>query len=446
MDVVLLSRIQFAFTVAFHYIFPPLSIGLGVLLVIMEGMYLKTKNPLYHQMTRFWVKIFALIFAVGVATGIVMEFQFGTNWSKYSRFVGDVFGSPLALEALFAFFLESSFLAILVFGWNKVSPKMHFISTIMVTLGAHLSAVWILVANSWQQTPAGSRVVGEGDAARAEVYDFMQVVFNPSTFDRISHVYAAAWMTGACLVLSISAYYILTKKHTDFAKQSLKIALVVLAVGSILQLGTGHTSAITVAKYQPAKLAAFEGIYKTEPAPLYLFGWVNDEKQEVQFGIAIPKMLSMLVHMDPDKPVTGLNEFAPEDRPPVNVVFQVYHLMIAIGMTLIGVGALGMFLWWRGKLFESKLFMVLLLPIFLLPQIGNQVGWAAAEIGRQPWIVYGQLRTSDAVSKVVSAGEILFSLIMFGGIYLLMFVLFVSLMRRKIRQGPSEQDLLVGGQ
>src|SRR3972149_11815149 len=258
MDTEILTRIQFAFTVAFYYIYPPLSIGLGILLVMMEGMYIKTKNPLYEQMTKFWVKVFALTFAIGVATGIVMEFEFGTNWATYSRFVGDVFGSALAAEGIFAFFLESGFLAILVFGWDKVGPKTHFFSTIMVSLGSMMSAVWIVVANSWQQTPAGYHIVGHGLSTRAEITDFWALLFNPSSVDRLSHVVSGAWLAGAFLVISVSAFYILKNKHLEFAKSSLKIALVLALFASLFQLYTGHASAVGVSKNQPAKLAAME--------------------------------------------------------------------------------------------------------------------------------------------------------------------------------------------
>src|SRR5574338_1290325 len=230
MDVEILSRIQFAFTIAFHYIYPPLSIGIAIILVIMEGMYLKTKDKFYENMTKFWTKAFALTFAIGVATGIVMEFEFGTNWATYSRFVGDVFGSALAAEGIFAFFLESGFLAVLVFGWEKVGPRMHFFSTIMVSLGSMFSAVWIVVANSWQQTPAGFHVVGEGLNARAEITDFWAMVFNPSSVERVWHVWVGAFLSGSFLVLSISAYYILRKKHLQFAKSAFKIALVIATV------------------------------------------------------------------------------------------------------------------------------------------------------------------------------------------------------------------------
>ncbi len=323
MDVEILARVQFALTIAFHYIYPPLSIGIGVLLVVMEGMYLKTKNEVYKQMTKFWVKIFALTFAIGVATGIVMEFEFGTNWATYSRYVGDIFGSALAAEGIFAFFLESGFLAILVFGWNKVSPRIHFLSTIMVSLGSMLSAVWIVVANSWQQSPAGYHIVGEGLAARAEITNFWDMLFNPSSMDRLSHVLSGCWQSGAFLVISVSAFYILRNKHVELSQRALKIGLLLAIFASLFQLYTGHQSAIGVSENQPAKLAAFEGHYDSSAvAPIYLFGWVDDRQETVRFGVAIPGMLSYMIYGDCEHPVTGLNAFKPEDRPPVNIVFQ----------------------------------------------------------------------------------------------------------------------------
>lgn len=441
MDFEILSRLQFAFTIAFHYIYPPLSIGIGIILVIMEGRYLKTKDKFYENMTKFWVKVFALTFAIGVATGIVMEFEFGTNWATYSRFVGDVFGSALAAEGIFAFFLESGFLAVLVFGWDKVGPKMHFFSTLMVSLGSMFSAVWIVIANSWQQTPAGYHIVGEGVNARAEITDFWELVFNPSSVDRISHVISGAWLAGAFLIISISAYYIIKNRHIRFAKSSIKIALVVALIASLFQLFTGHSSAVGVSKYQPAKLAAMEAVFDDQTnAQLYLFGWVNEDKQEVNFSIAIPSMLSYLIGFDTDTKVTGLNSFKEEDRPPVNIVFQAYHLMIAIGMALIVLSLLGVYLWARGTLFKQKWLMWIFVFSVLLPQIANQVGWITAEVGRQPWIVYGLLRTSEGLSKSVEIGQVWFSLILFTLIYIGLFILFIYLLNEKIQHGPEDVD------
>lgn len=440
MDTEILSRIQFAFTIAFHYIYPPISIGLGVLLVVMEGMYILTKNKIYEHITRFWIKIFALVFAMGVATGIVMEFEFGTNWATYSRFVGDVFGSALAAEGIFAFFLESGFLAILVFGWNRVSTKMHFFSTIMVSFGSMLSAVWIVVANSWQQTPAGHHIVNNAGMMRAEITDFWAMVFNPSSVDRLLHTLSGAWLTGAFLVLSVSAYYLLKNKHIDFAKRSIKIALGLAIFASLFQLFTGHQSAVGVSVNQPAKLAAFEGHYNTSSAPLYLFGWVDDNHQKVNIGVSVPGMLSYLVHGDSKTPIMGLNEFRQEDRPPVNLVFQSYHFMVSIGMALISISFLSVLMLRKERLFKSKIMLKILVLSVLLPQAANQLGWISAEVGRQPWIVYGLLRTKDALSKSVTGNEVLFSLILFLLIYVLLFILFLFLLDRKIKHGPDISD------
>jgi cytochrome d ubiquinol oxidase subunit I len=407
----------------------------------MEGMYLKTNDKFYENMTKFWVKVFALTFAVGVATGIVMEFEFGTNWATYSRFVGDVFGSALAAEGIFAFFLESGFLAVLVFGWDKVGPKMHFFSTLMVSLGSMFSAVWIVVANSWQQTPAGFKIVGAGINARAEITDFWAMVFNPSSVDRLSHVLSGCWLAGAFLIISVSAYYILKDRHIRFAKASIKIALVVVSIASLFQLFTGHRSAVGVSKNQPAKLAAMEAVFDDQTnAPLYLFGWVDNDNQKVNFGIAVPGMLSYLIGMDTNTKVIGLNSFKEEDRPPVNIVFQAYHLMVAIGFSLIAISLLGVFFWWRGTLFKQKWLMWIFVFSVLLPQIANQIGWITAEVGRQPWIVYGLLRTSEGLSKAVEAGQVWFSLILFTIIYAGLFILFIYLLNEKIQHGPEDVD------
>jgi cytochrome d ubiquinol oxidase subunit I len=447
MDVLTLSRIQFTLTISFHYIYPPLSIGLGVMLVLMEGLWLKTRKPIYHQMARFWTKVFALTFAIGVATGIVMEFEFGTNWATYSRYVGDVFGSALAAEGIFAFFLESGFLALLLFGWDKVGPKMHFFATCMVCLGAHFSAIWIVVANSWMQTPAGFHIVSEGMKARAEITDFWAMVFSPSSMDRLFHTLCGAWQAGAFLVVSVSAWYLLKRKHQEFARASLRLGLIVGLIASLLQLVSGHTSAQGVAKNQPVKLAAFEGLYETTlHAPLTMFGWV-DQKNEKTIGPKIPGMLSFLAHKDMAKPVTGLREAAPDskDRPPVNFTFQMFHLMVVVGLGMIVIAALGFLSFWHGSLFEKRWMLWLLVLSVLGPQIANQAGWFAAEVGRQPWIVQGLLRTSEGLSAVVKANMVVTSIILFGAVYVLLFAVFVYLLNDKIQHGPDEADLTPSG-
>jgi cytochrome d ubiquinol oxidase subunit I len=438
MNTEILARVQFAFTVAFHYIYPPLSIGLGFILVIMEGMYLRTGQEAYKLMTKFWIKIFALIFGIGVATGIVMEFEFGTNWATYSKYVGDIFGSALAAEGIFAFALESGFLGVLLFGWNRVSPGVHYFSTIMVFIGSMFSAVWIVVANSWQQTPAGYHIVGEGVHARAEITDFWAMVFNPSSVERLSHVWIGALLAGAFFVLSVNAYYIVKKKHIEIAQKGFKIALIVAIAASYLQLFTGHKSADGVAKNQPAKLAALEGHFKASgPADMYLLGYVDKKNQET-YGLKIPGGLSFLLYQNTSQHVTGLQSFPEKDRPSqLNAIFQFYHIMVAIGMLLIALSTWAAFQWYRGRLFDSKWLMLSFIWAGILPQIANQVGWFAAEMGRQPWVVYGLLRTSDAFSKSVHANQVLFSIILFGLVYLTLFVLFIYLLNKKIIHGPS---------
>ncbi len=441
MDVEILSRVQFAFTVAFHYIYPPLSIGLGMFLVIFEGMYLKTKNPIYESLTKFWIKIFALTFGIGVATGIVMEFEFGTNWATYSRYVGDVFGSALAAEGLFAFALESGFLGILLFGWNRVKPWVHFVSTIGVFFGSMFSAIWIVVANSWMQTPAGFKIVGEGMHARAEITDFWAMVFNPSSVDRISHVWIGAFLAGAFLVLSVHAYYLLRNRHVAQSKVGIKVALVVAAIFSLSQLFTGHRSADGVAHNQPAKLAAMEGHFDSlAVADMYIMGWVDKEEQQVT-GISVPKGLTFLLHQDFETPVLGLEAFPEDERPTqINAIFQFYHLMVAIGMALIGLSLFGLFLMVKGKLFEHRWVLWIFVWAVILPQLANQFGWYSAEMGRQPWVVYGLLKTSNALSQAVTANQVLFSLIMFTIVYSLLFALFIYLLNKKIKVGMEDGD------
>ena len=440
METEILARIQFAFTVAFHYIYPPLSIGLGLLLVIFESLYLRTGKKEYHALAKFWTRIFALIFGIGVVTGIVMEFEFGTNWAVYSRYVGDVFGSALAAEGIFAFALESGFLGILLFGWNRVKPWVHLLATIGVFLGSLFSAIWIVVANSWQQTPAGFHIVGEGMQARAEITDFWAMVFNPSSVDRLLHVWLGAFLAGAFLVLSVHAWYLVKGRYVELSQKAFTIALWVATVFSLAQLLSGHHSADGVAMNQPAKLAAMEGHFEAEaPADMYLLGWVDADRQQVS-GLRIPGGLSFLLEYNTKAAVPGLNAFPEQDRPgQVNAVFQFYHLMIAIGTLLILLTLYASWMRWRGKLFKRRWLLWIFVPAVLLPQVANQAGWFAAEMGRQPWVVYGLLRTSDAFSQAVTDNQILFSLILFLAIYTLLFVLFLYLLHRKIQHGPGEE-------
>jgi cytochrome d ubiquinol oxidase subunit I len=441
MDIVLLSRLQFALTISFHYIFPPLSIGLGVLLVCMEGAYHVTKDKDWERLARFWTKIFAVNFAMGVATGIVMEFQFGTNWSTYSRFVGDVFGSALAAEGIFAFFLESGFLAVLVFGWDRVSPRMHLLATVLVALGATFSAVWIIVANSWQQTPAGYALVSHHGVLRAEITDFWAVVFNPSSVQRLTHTLLGAYLVGGAFVASVSAWHVLMGRRVELMRKALGLSVLFAAAAALALPLSGDLQARVVARTQPAKLAAFEGLYRTtQRAPLSLAGLPDDSRQETRFNLAVPGLLSLLVHHRLDAPVTGLDAFKPEDRPPVALSYFLYHGMIGAGMALAGLFVLAAWRNRQGRLHEDRLILWGLVGSVVVASAAGQLGWGAAEVGRQPWIVYGLLRTADAVSRSVPASHMLASMTLFAVVYLLLGAVWLKVLDSKIRRGPDEAD------
>lgn len=441
MDVLTLARFQFALTIMFHYIFPVLSIGLGLIMVIIEGRYLRTHKLADLQMAQFWTKIFALTFAMGVATGIVMEFEFGTNWATYSRYVGDIFGSALAAEGVFAFFLESGFLAVVLFGWNRVGKKFHYFATVMVCLGAHFSAVWIVIANSWMQTPAGYHIVGEGMLARAEIIDFWGMVFNPSSMVRLAHVILGCWLAGAFLVMSISAYYMLKNKHIKFAKHSMKVALIVSLISCLLQIVVGDQSAKIVAKYQPSKLAALEAIYHTESgAPLTLFGIVNSKEERIDYAIQIPKLLSYLSFGSFDAEIKGLDQIPKEDWPRVPALFNAYRIMLVMWALMFTLTLLGIYWGWKKQLHHHPWLLRSMVLSVAFPQIANETGWYCAESGRYPWIVYGLLRISDGLSKSVTANQILFSIILFSIVYLILFILFIYILNEKIQHGPEGAD------
>jgi cytochrome d ubiquinol oxidase subunit I len=476
-SVVFLSRLQFAVTIMFHYLFPPLTIGMGIVLVYLEGKFLQTQLPIYEIAARFWTQIFAVTFAVGVATGIVMEFQFGTNWAVYSRFVGDVFGSALAAEGIFAFFLESGFLSLLVFGWDKVGPRFHFFATLMVSLGSIFSSVWIVVANSWQQTPSGHHIVQmmrdgkpwfiDGKPVmRAEIVDFWKLLHNPSTIDRLTHTIIGAFIMGAFFVMSISAYYLLRARHEEFAKRSFSGALLLATVFSLCQLISGHSNARMISHYQPAKLAAFEGHFRTGPADLNLFGIPDEEKKNVELQIAIPGMLSFMVTGDPKASVIGLDQVPREWWPPVRAAFTVYHLMVGLGMFFIALTLYASFLRWRGKLFEKRWLMRVFVGAVVLAVLANQLGWVSAEVGRQPWTVHPNLirdqagaplldasgsiqykldeglLTSRAISESITSGQVLGSICMFGFIYLLLLAVWIFVLNHKIQRGPEDSKPL----
>lgn len=445
-DVAFLSRFQFALTVIYHFLFVPLSVGLGLILVIAEMRYYKTRNPKDKAATKLWVKIFTACFAVGVATGITMEFSFGTNWADYSRFVGDIFGAPLAAEALFAFFLESVFLGVLVFGRNKVSPKFYMVSAWLVWLGSCLSALWIIIANSWMQTPAGYKVVETSTGTKAVLTDFFAAAFNPSTVARYLHTVDAILIFGAFCAIALSAYYLKKGLHLNFAKNTLRAGTVVALVFTVLMLPTAHYQAVVVAENQPLKLAAMEAQWEDGPAHLYLFGYVDSVNQKV-VGPSIPGGTSFLATGDSNFSYPGLNSFAAEDvaELPVAFVFYAYHIMILLFGFIVLVLAVA--LWASFKKLKKtthdglpKWALNLLMWAPLFPCLAIQFGWATAEVGRQPWIVYDLLRTKDAISYSVSAPELLITIILFIVVYLVIFVTWYRVVKGYIKRGPVVED------
>ncbi|PKL40688.1 MAG: cytochrome ubiquinol oxidase subunit I [Spirochaetae bacterium HGW-Spirochaetae-1] len=435
MDAVLLSRIQFGFVAGFHFLFPPLTFGLTFIIFLLESFHLKNGNNQYEKISSFLVKILALVFTMGVATGIVLEFSFGTNWSEYSRMVGDIFGAPLAAEGVFSFFLESVFLAVLVFGKKKVTQKVYWLSAFLVFFAAHLSGFWIIIANSWMQTPAGFKFEG----GRAVLTSFFDAAFNPSTIIRYVHVVAAAWLTGSLFVAGISAWYLVKDKYREHFQPLLKLSLIIFIAMALLQFATGHMHAVQVARTQPEKMASFEALWKTQKgAPMSLIGIPDEDVGKTYLEIKIPKLLSLLIHFNSDAEVKGLNEFREDERPPVFITYMTYHFMIGLGSLFAAIAMIGALLMATGRLYSMKWFLWTLVITSPLPLLANEFGWMAAEIGRQPWAVYKILRTADAASVVVPAWQILFSLALFGIIYLLLFLVFLKIFFDLIKKGPED--------
>ena len=434
MTAVLLSRIQFAFTIGYHFLFVPFSIGLGMIIIWAERRYRRSGLDADRAASDFWIKLFAATFAVGVASGLTMEFAFGTNWAAYSRFVGGVFAVPLAAEGIFSFFLESTFLGVLLFARKRVSPRFYYTSVRLVVFAAVFSAFWILAANSWMQTPRGSSVVD----GRAVLTNVWAALFTPSLIPRFVHTVGATLVAGAFLAAGVSAYYLLRDRHVAFAKRTIRMALIVGFLLSAVMPLLGHWQALGIAKDQPIKMAAMEGIYETgSHKALSVLGFV-DESAQKPVGILIPDGLSLILGLSPDKLVIGLNSVPPADRPPVEIVFQSWHFMIAIGMVLIVIPLVGLYLWWRGKLERSRWFLRVLQLTIPLPILATTLGWMTAEIGRQPWVVQGQLRTSDAVSPTVSATQVATTLAIFVILYAALFYFWLTVVRRIVRRGPEE--------
>ncbi|MEK3733069.1 MULTISPECIES: cytochrome ubiquinol oxidase subunit I [Paenibacillus] len=448
MDPVMLARIQFASTTIFHFIFVPLSIGLAFLIAIMETMYVVKGQEVYKKMAKFWGKLFLINFAVGVVTGILQEFQFGMNWSDYSRFVGDVFGAPLAIEALLAFFLESTFIGLWIFGWDRLSKKVHLLSIWLVSLGTVMSAFWILAANSFMQRPVGY-VINNG---RAEMNDFFALITNGQLLVEFPHTIFGALATGAFLVTGVSAYKLMRKQDVTFFKKSFHIAVVVGLISSILVAVFGHQQAQYLVQTQPMKMAAAEGLWETsdDPAPWTVIAAIDPEKQQNAMEVKVPYLLSFLSYSKFSGEVVGMKElqaqyeqeYGPGDYiPPVRTTFWSFRIMVASGTIMILLGLYGTWLALRRKLEQAgKWFMGLMLYSISLPFIANTTGWIMTEIGRQPWTVFGLITTENSISPNVSAGSILFSLITFTAIYAVLAVVMAYLFVKVIKKGPYAEE------
>lgn len=435
MDTVLLSRIQFAVTTLFHILFPTLTIGLSVFLVVVELLWIRTKEELYYRMYRFWVKFFAVNFGVGVVTGIVLEFEFGTNFSRFSQAVSNVIAPLMAFEVMTAFFLESGFLGIMLFGWNRVSRHMHFLATSLVAVGTILSSFWILAANSWMQTPAGYRLID----GTFMVTDFTAAIFNPSTIVRMLHMSTAALETSAFVVAGVSAYFLLTGGYSDLFRRSLTIALLMAALFAPLQMIIGDLSGRMVVRHQPAKLAAMESHWGTNRdggAPFVVVAFPDVKAERNAFEISIPNGLSLLATHSLHGRVSGLKEFPRENRPSVPLLFLTFRIMAGIGTLLVLVMVWGFFLRRKGRLFEYRPFLWTLLIIHPLGFLAVLTGWITTEAGRQPWLVYGLMRTAEGISPI-PPGNVIWSLSLFLIIFAAIGFIYAYFVLKTIRRGPD---------
>ncbi|QWV96286.1 cytochrome ubiquinol oxidase subunit I [Geomonas nitrogeniifigens] len=436
MDVLTLSRLQFAITSMFHFIFVPLTLGLSVLVAMMETRYVLSGNEMYKRMAKFWGKLFLINFALGVVTGITMEFQFGMNWAEYSRYVGDIFGAPLAIEATVAFFMESVFIGVWAFGWDKVSKRFHAVSIWLVALATNLSGLWILLANGWMQHPVGY-VLRNG---RAEMVDFMALVTNPFGLLKFGHQIVSGYTVAGFFVMGISAYHLLKARNREFFRASFGMAAVFALVASIMVGVIGDFHAADVAKTQPAKFAAMEAVWNScNNAPMHLIAF-PDEKNECNLvsALPVPGLLSFLAFHDTNAQIRGITSFPKDERPPVLPVFLSFRLMVGLGTLFIILSAAGLFLSKNGLLEKYPMFLKLLVLCIPLPYIANQLGWLVSEVGRQPWIVYGIMKTSDAVSKSLELSQVIGSLLGFTLLYGLLGFVDIYLLAKFARKGPEE--------
>ncbi|KFZ27912.1 cytochrome D ubiquinol oxidase subunit I [Pseudidiomarina atlantica] len=433
-DALFLARFQFAFTVAFHIIFPAFTIGIASYLAVLEGLYLKTRKPVYQKLFRFWVKIFAVAFGMGVVSGIVMSYQFGTNWSVFSDKAGPVIGPLMGYEVLTAFFLEAGFLGVMLFGMNRVGEKLHYFATLMVAIGTAISAFWILSVNSWMQTPAGFAI---NDVGQFVVEDWFAVVFNPSFPYRLAHMLLAAYLTTAFVVGAVGAWHLLKDKTNAAARKMFSMAMWMALIVAPLQVFVGDLHGLNTQEYQPAKVAAMEGHFKSETqAPLYLFGWPNEETAEVDYAVKIPGLASIILKHDVNAEVTGLDAFPREDWPPVPIVFWSFRIMVGIGLLMVVIGLWAGIQRARGKLYDSSLLHRSALLMGPSGFVAVIAGWIVTEVGRQPWVVQGLLRTADAASPIAAEG-VGASLLAFIVVYFLVFGAGTVYILRKMAGNPE---------
>jgi len=441
LDPVILARIQFAFTVSFHIIFPAFTIGLASWLAVVEWRYLKTGKKIYQDIYRMWVKIFAVTFGMGVVSGVVLSYQFGTNWSVFSDRVGNVIGPLLGYEVLTAFFLEASFLGVMLFGWNRVSPRMHFAATIVVAFGTLLSSFWILSANSWMQTPQGYRIDADGLFYPT---DWLQVIFNPSFSYRFAHMVLAAYLTTAFVVGGVGAFYLFRNQYTQHARVMLGMAMIMAVFVAPLQPIIGDLHGLNTLKHQPAKVAAMEGLWETQRgAPLVLFGWPDENREETRYALEIPKLSSLILTHEMDGEVKGLKEWPRDERPPVAGVFWSFRVMVGIGVLMVLTGIIALVLFWRKRLFSTRWFQIWCMALTPSGFIAVLAGWFVSEVGRQPYIVYGVMRTAEAVSPV-AATNIALSLLAFIAAYTFIFGAGSYYILRLIIKGPGTPDTAYG--
>jgi cytochrome d ubiquinol oxidase subunit I len=440
-DPVLLARIQFAFTVSFHIIFPAFTIGLASWLAVLEWRWLKTGNTVYEDVYRMWVKIFALTFGMGVVSGVVMSFQFGTNWSVFSDRAGNVIGPLLGYEVLAAFFLEASFLGVMLFGWDRVSPRMHFAATIIVAVGTLISAFWILSANSWMQTPRGYRMGADGLLYPT---DWMKIIFNPSFPYRFLHMVIASYLTTAFVVGGIGAYYLRRNRHVKHARVMLGMAMIMAIFVTPIQAVIGDLHGLNTLKHQPAKVAAMEGIWDTEHgAALKLFGWPDQEEEKTRYAVEIPKLASLILTHDPNGEVKGLRDWPKDERPPVAWVFWSFRIMVGIGVLMIFTGVTAAILFLRKQLFSKPWFQLWCMAMTPSGFVAVLAGWFVTEIGRQPYVVYGVMRTAETVSPVVGS-QVALSLLAFIFTYVFVFGAGSYYILRLIGQGPGLPEKAYG--